>query len=281
MKKQTIILSLFMLVGCVIHIHGASSSGREQELISMVTDVGGGDAKLFKQSGYYFIQGISKGSAPSVLLGTVPLVNLYRAPRTLYGARWKLRKLRPDFRKRALLDLVQDYKIHLMPKKGEELAVLKQLLTFLVKNKKAASLVSQIKIIRDIDDSLDINATGTDRFPVMVIYPAEGGKKVAQKLLEMLYNEFKTTEGSDLRPRFNAKVTSLIWIAQGQGGDKDQRSYPEYFQPGRIYYDPKAMKDDPDADYRLIHPETGKPIEADQGFIDEIENQNNSKQISD
>ncbi len=156
-----------------------------------------------------------------------------------------------------------NYKIHLMPKKGEEVGVVKKLLD-------AASELNLGNINMIKLKQFPHQGTSAGDFnikPKIVIYPATG-KQNAQKVLNEVYKLFKDTEGTDVRPRDNTKVTSLIWIAQGDGDAK--AGYRDYFGPAKVYYDPVKMGD-ANASYYLKHPGTGKNIVPTQQDIQEAQ----------
>jgi hypothetical protein len=94
--------------------------------------------------------------------------------------------------------------------------------------------------------------------PKIVIYPSTG-KENAQKVLDKLYTLFNYIPGLNEQPRFNAKVTDLIWIAQGDSIYKESVRFDKYFElPFKTYYNP--MLTGKFQNYHLIHPGTGKEI---------------------
>lgn len=122
------------------------------------------------------------------------------------------------------------YKIHLMPKYENLKSTIKRLIDlmgnkYLFKvNHEFAETGNQESFIRD-----------NIIYPVIVIYP-EPGKNNAQSLLNKIYAEFKNEEGLDFIPRFNKKINSLIYYAQGNGDEKTS-DYSRYFeQPDMIHF---------------------------------------------
>lgn len=148
--------------------------------------------------------------------------------------------------------LPKEYKIHLMPKEDPTIVIVK-LLQALKNDPELQSLIAAFKVM-----AVATVPQKNSVYPIIVIYPASG-KANAQKALNKLYALFKNEPGSGVQPRYNAKVTDLIWIAQGDSHVKSKEEYQSYFeQPNRVYY----RKDftGKDENYHLIHPETDKEI---------------------
>ena len=91
------------------------------------------------------------------------------------------------------------------------------------------------------------------------------GKADAQHVLNELYKKYKSREGANITPRFNAHVTSLIYVAQGDGDDKKMPKNTYFELPYKIYFDPNYIdlvtKEQPyklpeGQTYYLVHPET-------------------------
>ena len=70
-------------------------------------------------------------------------------------------------------------------------------------------LIAAFKVM--VSDKVEVNGI---YYPRMVIYPAKG-KDNGQKALNKLYAGLKDIPGLGMKPLYNAKVTDLIWIAQG------------------------------------------------------------------
>jgi hypothetical protein len=70
-------------------------------------------------------------------------------------------------------------------------------------------------------------------------------KDCLELLLKFLINFFETNkdcEGSGTVPRFNNTVTDMIFFAQGNGGDKTDSRYKQYFEDGFLYF--KSVDDE-------------------------------------
>lgn len=148
--------------------------------------------------------------------------------------------------------VVQEYKIHLMPQ-GDPTQTIVTLLTLLKKDPELQHLIAAFKVM--VKDKLVVNGV---YYPRIVVYPAQG-KENAQKALNKLYAGLKDIKGLGLRPRYNAKVNDLIWVAQGDSGYKNQSKYQVYFEaPTFRYFKPDLTGKM--VNYHLVHPETGKEI---------------------
>lgn len=101
-----------------------------------------------------------------------------------------------------------------------------------------------------------------DQLPQIVIYAY--GKEDAQNILNFLFKHFKDEPGAKdengkcYPPRYNGKVTDLIWIAQGNGDDKKKGSNSEFFEPNKIYFSQKVADfiNVKHESFFLRHPET-------------------------
>ncbi len=155
-----------------------------------------------------------------------------------------------DVKNKVLQEMVKQYKIHLMPV-GEATPVIIKLLEGLQKDAGLQALISTFKV-RPTPNLLKRGMI----YGRVVIYVAPG-KDNAQEALNKLYALFKDVPGSNSKPRYNGRVTDLIWIAQGDGDYKGD-AYGSYYEPGRVYYSPTITG--LIEDYHLAHPETGKAI---------------------
>lgn len=153
--------------------------------------------------------------------------------------------------------LTQRYKIHLMPKDKNFLHTIIKLCSVIAKSE-LASLITNVKIkgileannmiINKLEDILEL--------PKIIIY-IDGGRDNAQKALNIIYEHFGSMEGLDRCPRYNQKITSLIYFAQGNAEDKDEKynqcGDSSYFeQPDRIYFRTDVTGEN--QDYHLIDP---------------------------
>lgn len=135
--------------------------------------------------------------------------------------------------------LVGQYKIHLMPKDKEDLMVIvEQLLSTMKTNDKFNQAVREFKFLFDVDQQdLEQYRDITDNKnipPILVIYP-RNGKENAQYVLNTVYALFKNREGLDITPRYNRKITSLIYYAQGDGDFKNEY-YQDFYTEDKIHY---------------------------------------------
>lgn len=153
--------------------------------------------------------------------------------------------------------LVLTYKIHLMPIDQDVYLTAIILFKSLKENSNLRGLINGFKI--RVEDNVVKNPGKPDIImPLFVIYPAIG-KENAQKLLNSIHSYFNNKiKGNGQVPRWNAKVTDLIFIAQGDGQDKTDENKDYFEQPKRIYY--RKDLTGKDQDYHLVHPETGKEI---------------------
>lgn len=196
------------------------------------------DAYRNRLKGYVFFEGGLKGTWDGL-----------RATRT---------ELSQDERKM----LAGDYKIHLMPVLPQGLPDYYRFVALVAKtiqgNDQLRAYVNNYKF--DMDP-LAPEKPGALVHPLAVIYVG-GGKSRAQVVLNELYGALKGVKGSGKKPRFNAKVNDLIWIAQGNSDDKllylDNNLH---WDPSFVYYNNSFPSDDGSYDHRLKHPETGAFIE--------------------
>lgn len=146
--------------------------------------------------------------------------------------------------------LVQDYKIHLMPK-GDMAVDLIALIELIRDDKELQKSINSFKLKnRFNDDEMIIAGTeGKEVMPKIVIYCASG-KEQAQTALNKIYDAFKDREGLDVTPRFNQKITSYIYYAQGNGDDK--KIYSSFFEPDKIHYRKDVTEEN--QDYHLKIP---------------------------
>ncbi len=142
--------------------------------------------------------------------------------------------------------LVQNYKIHLMPKQADVVKCVIMLIEELQRNKKLRQLITTFKVRQSIDDK-DLMRRPHEIMPRIVIYPT-AGKKEVQEALDIIRSLFKEMQGIDVTPRYNQKVTSLVYFAQGNGDHKGDNYKEFYEQPAQIYY-----KADFTGDYRHYH----------------------------
>lgn len=148
--------------------------------------------------------------------------------------------------------LSQEYKIHLMPQ-GDLTPTIVTLLTLLKNDPELQNLIAAFKVM--VVDKVEVKGIF---YPRIVIYPTRG-KENAQKALNKLFAGLKEIKGLDIKPLFNAKVTDLIWIAQGDSYYKKYPAYKSYFEDPKLVYFHKDLTGK-EHNYHLAHPETGKEI---------------------
>lgn len=175
-----------------------------------------------------------------------------------------------------IIPLASSYKIHLMPLKENRIRIMYELMRALQKDPELQEVIAGFKIVAS--DLPYRQARNNKRLPadrahlrqnaVIVIYPADG-RKNTQQALNKIYELFPRDKfpGINIRPRYNARVNNLIWIAQGDGDAKSDRELKKYFEPNMIYFNPKALGFRPTpigaeqvSTFHLVHPETGKDI---------------------
>ena len=150
-------------------------------------------------------------------------------------------------------ELTQAYKIHLMPSEGSDYTLLlKTIVDALRSNPTLRKMVPVFKIA-----PIAITSRTGQTLPRIVFY-IETGKDDAQQALNILYDLFKNTRGAGIRPRFNAKVNDLIWVAQGDGDHKGSEYDRFYELPEKYYY--RSNFTGVPQDYHLKHPITGEEL---------------------
>ncbi len=147
--------------------------------------------------------------------------------------------------------LAASYKIHLMPFDEDIVPILRRLFSGLCGDAQLRHAIAYFKIAAHTDRITFPGRT----MPIMVIYP-HASKDAAQNVLNRVYDLFKDIQGKDIVPRYNERVTSLIYFAQGDG-DYKHDSFQEYYEPNRVYY--RADFEGADRDYHLVNPGKEEP----------------------
>ncbi len=160
-------------------------------------------------------------------------------------------------------DAAQIYKIHLMSKPDDMPAILIRVLEEVQKNPTFANLIAYFKIKFNFEELKDDDG---QTLPIMVLY-SSNGKENAQQVLNIVYSLFKDMHGLDVTPRYNQKVTDLIYFAQGNADDKnlskrlimgksnpDWADFDYYEQPDMIYFKPDFITPGNPVDYKLKMP---------------------------
>lgn len=128
--------------------------------------------------------------------------------------------------------LVANYKIHLMPYDDDINVILNRILREASTNPSFKNLIHLFKIklaTRDLKK-------GDEVLPKIVIYPISG-KENAQAFLDKVYELMQDIRGMNIVPRYNEKITDLIYVTQGDG-DYKGKAHAEYYEPSFIYYSP-------------------------------------------
>jgi hypothetical protein len=153
----------------------------------------------------------------------------------------------------------QFYKIHLMP--ADDISSSKILAIILNAYMNDSELKKLVPIFKIAPKSLQKVIRGEMHvIPAVVLY-TKNGTEATQKALNKIYHEFvqhPEIRGSGIRPRFNAKVNDLIWIAQGNGDNKGGQ-YSQYYEPPFQAYYRKDITGEIE-NYHLKHPETGREL---------------------
>lgn len=132
--------------------------------------------------------------------------------------------------------LVGQYKIHLMPKDDRQMtSVLIRFLKALKEDAELQELLVGFKLLYTASHKQERPIERiTEVMPKIVLYVSDGQKK-AQSFLNKIYDLFGGEQGLNETPRFNKKITSLIYYAQGNADEK--YSFPDYFElPDRVHY---------------------------------------------
>lgn len=149
------------------------------------------------------------------------------------------------------------YKIHLMPLQKDLQKVIQKIIQKSIECFEFRSLIKNFKVLSDFIDlkahskkSKVLRALEQDNYymAVIVIY-CRDGKQYAQQLLDAVFDLFGNAEGLDITPRFNRRITSLIYYAQGNGDDKIIPGAERYFEEDFIHFKPDFTGEE--VDYKL------------------------------
>lgn len=159
-------------------------------------------------------------------------------------------------RKKLENDLVGNYKIHLMPQTDEQaLDMVNQIIAATNDDIKLQNSIAGIKLPASYEKVKKLQSKESpgkpEVMPVIVIYPATGQDN-AQYVLDKIYQLFKDAPGLDQTPRFNEKVTDLIYYAQGDG-DYKKEPWLQYFDASKnyIFYRPDFPDDSHDYELKV------------------------------
>lgn len=147
--------------------------------------------------------------------------------------------------------LAAHYKIHLMPNNEDIVPIIEGLLQGLVDDAGLQKAISHFKIREKTDQ---IGGEDGLCFPIFVLY-LNAGKESAQYALNAIYGLFKDMKGRDITPRYNEKITSLIYYAQGDGDYKGD-VFAEHYQLDRVCY--RSDFEGEYKDYKLKNPAAGQ-----------------------
>jgi hypothetical protein len=143
--------------------------------------------------------------------------------------------------KRIMQKLIDDYKIHYMPI-GDLTPTLIKLFELIKNSPQLQQDIWSVKCNSRYDDEqLKRAGSGSpDARPKIVIYPSSS-QQAANRVLDILFTHFKNDPGLGVAPRFNQRITDLIYVSQGNGDDKVGNNL-EYFQaPDYVYFNAKKV----------------------------------------
>ena len=146
--------------------------------------------------------------------------------------------------------VVSQYKIHLMPKWEDLSSTIMNLFETIKKNSQLQNAIGHMKC-----SVLNVDLYDNDGqvVPRIVIYAADG-KENAQLILDTVYALFKNQQGANITPRYNQRVTSLIYFAQSHA-DVKKRLYKKHFETDeKIYFHPDTTPSGVGGGYHLRIP---------------------------
>ena len=159
--------------------------------------------------------------------------------------------------------LLHNYKIHVMPAAGQLVSTIISIAVLLKKDVRLASLVPCVKLFPDYEKkSLSSEGEDSKRMPGIILY-VPFCRDRAQYVLNTLYTELKGVSGANKCPRYSGQVTDLLFVAQGNGDEKEvmRRGYETIYKvPEKIYYDLSTFLPSFKMQYHLDHPRTRKAI---------------------
>lgn len=175
----------------------------------------------------------------------------------------------PQLNKSISHEALHQYKIHLTPKLYD-LECIRTIIALIATDRTLSECVYEFKV-RTPESASEYARKGV---APIVLYIRS--KEHAQQALDALYRLTLAIEGSDVYPRYNARVSSLIWVSQGNGDDKhclnNWHHHPNphisakpidiehYFEaPEYIYFNRNFLSDEPKNHY-LLHPTTNAPL---------------------
>lgn len=142
-----------------------------------------------------------------------------------------------------LKSVVEQYKIHLMPKKEKNEETMQELLNLLKNNRSLQKKLVGFKIGHDPRIKKDCYGATV---PSIVMY-IKPDKEKAQCVLDILKQNLNAKNGSNKRPRYNRKVNSLIYYANGDTLIKRavarKKVFSEWFDRDGIHYSSQLVKE--------------------------------------
>lgn len=153
------------------------------------------------------------------------IVRIWKKPKTEKGDLAAIYRLAPASIKKA----AQSYKIHLMPNQAQITPLIHYLMREMPKmDEKARKALAGVKILT-WDQHLKVQHEKTAMHeptpPTIVIYLVAQTPLEAQDTLNALFalleKHPELHEGSGIAPRFNAQCSSMMYVAQGTGPDKE------------------------------------------------------------
>jgi len=129
-----------------------------------------------------------------------------------------------------------------MPNSGSDLGIiLKEFFAEIEKDSRLQTSLIAMKFKCKIDftntDSLkkSLALSNDEILAIIVIYSAQD-KTLADYLLNKLIEMFHFMKGANLTPRYNKKITDLMYYAQGDGDFKPDDFYKNYYTEDLIFY---------------------------------------------
>lgn len=168
--------------------------------------------------------------------------------------------------------LLHNYKIHIMPAAGQLVPTIVSVAALLKKDVQFASLIPCVKLFPDYEKkSLSNEGEDSKRMPGIILY-VPFCRDHAQYVLNTLYTELKDVPGANKCPRYSGQVTGLLFVAQGNGDEKEviSRGYEKIYEsPAKIYYDLSTFIHHFNTQYHLHNPRTHKAITTHYQSLEE------------
>lgn len=153
-------------------------------------------------------------------------------------------------------NIVKCYKIHLMPREQDIDDTLLRIFDA-VKGDELRTKIHDMKLVCGSEKELREHKSS---MPKIVIY-VENSKTDAQYVLDTMYKLFldKKDQGAGWTPRWNYRVNSFVFFAQGDGDNKvGGCSFRELFQQPEMIYYKEGLGLEPGQNHYLVDPATGQ-----------------------